>query len=823
MVEMKSLTLNGTKYDSFVDVIARAAIEKFKQNGTGGNTVSITLDRFENKENSGVSITVTKEYSDGSIVDEVVFVYDGKNGAASVPGIGDSSQNANYEPAEEDIPKVFITGVKPTTKDDVLAEMQYISKTDNFNAYLFIKCQGTSSMSHPKKNFTVKLYSDEARETKLKKAFKNWNHESNKFVLKANYIDHAHARNIVSARLWGEVVASRPDYASLPVEMRNSPNNGAVDGFPIKIYYNGNYEGIYTWNIGKDDWMWGMDDDNPNHVLLCAEGNTDGVYKETTSNFRALWNGVDGQKPGWSVEVGTNSTALKNSLNALIKFVMDNDGDAFRNGIGKYLDIQSAIDYYIFQYEICGLDGLAHNMLLATYDGKLWRCGAYDMDSTFGLWWDGSKFVSATFACPEDYQERYSLLWERIEANFTAELKARQAELRKTVLSYPNMVAHFERFIDVIGSYLYAEDLTIYTGIPSGNTNNIKQIRNYIRDRQAYVDAEFAAMDGSAPDVPEQPDVPDNPEPSEIPCTSVLLSATSLTFDDYNTQRITATLIPSNTTDVVSWVSSNTSVATVLDGVVTPISDGNTTITASAGSASATCGVSVAIPEVPEIIEPGEDGTVNIDLTAGKIIEMESGEYIDHTGGCGSRNYIELNQFVYCIYNISNGAWYSVAYYDENKQYISGDSKAYRDPSPVIAPDSAKYMRVSVANAVFTNVTVAFKASAVTWSDTATNKITSTGEVQTTGGDAYLSSRVDVPDGATIVYLFNIRDGSYIWKEVATYDANGTFLKKYSDDGKVSEVKITNISNIAFVQATAFPNSINTNIDPNNQLYMVFV
>lgn len=485
---------------------------------------------------------------------------------------------ASVEPAEDDIPKVFITGVKPTTKDDVLAEMEYVSKTDRFHAYLTIKCQGTSSMNYPKKNFTVKMYSDEARETKLEKSFKDWNHNGNKYVLKANYIDHSHARNIVSARLWGEVVASRPDYDSLPVEMRNAPNNGAVDGFPIKVYYNGTYEGVYTWNIGKDDWQWGMDEDNPDHVLLCAETNTNGTKTATSCNFRALWNGV--YESNWSVEVGTNSTALKTSLNNLIQFVMDNNGDAFRNGIGNYLDIQSAIDYYIFQYEICGLDGLAKNMLLATYDGTKWFCGAYDMDSTFGLWWDGGSFVAATYACPEDYQEDYSLLWERIEANFLPELKARQAELRKSVLSYSNMVNHFERFTDIIGKDLYAEDLTIYTAIPCGATNNIKQIRDYIRDRQAYVDAEFAAMI-----------IP-------VACTGISLDKSALTFTAEGTQTLTATVSPDDCNEPMFWVVGNPEIATIsVDGnvcTVETVGNGNTAITATCGNYSANCSVAVS-------------------------------------------------------------------------------------------------------------------------------------------------------------------------------------------------------------------------------------
>ena len=44
------------------------------------------------------------------------------------------------EPKEDDIPKVFINGVIPTTKDDVNAELTYISKTLTFHSYITIKC-----------------------------------------------------------------------------------------------------------------------------------------------------------------------------------------------------------------------------------------------------------------------------------------------------------------------------------------------------------------------------------------------------------------------------------------------------------------------------------------------------------------------------------------------------------------------------------------------------------------------------------------------------------------------------------------------------------
>lgn len=388
------------------------------------------------------------------------------------------------EPAEDDIPKVFINGTIPTTKDEALAEMQYISETETFNAYLKIKCQGNSSMSFPKKNFTVKLYSDEAREIKLKKMFKDWGYASNKFVLKANYVDHSHARNIICANLWSETIATRADYDTLPVEMRNSPRNGAIDGFPIKVYTNGTYQGIYTWNIGKDDWMWGMNEDNPNHVLLCAETNSTDA---NPCNFSALWSGVNEEH--WSVEVGTNSDAVKNSLNALISCVMDTDDATFKTTIGNYLDVQSAIDYIIHCTFILGQDNVAKNMLLATYDGVKWYCGAYDMDGTVGLTSGGEvNDPSKNWLWNEG-----QLLWKRIIAVFGDELKERYAFLKDVVYSYGNMVTKFERLMDNVGKELYMEDLEIYPGIPN-NCATVKCIRDFIRDREQYVERDISGI-----------------------------------------------------------------------------------------------------------------------------------------------------------------------------------------------------------------------------------------------------------------------------------------------------------------------------------------
>jgi hypothetical protein len=249
--------------------------------------------------------------------------------------------------------------------------------------------------------------------------------------------------------------------------MKKSPCMGAIDGFPIKVYYNGIYEGIYTWNIPKDAWQWNMDEDNANHVLMCAETNNN----NTSAGFKALWNGVDGNE--WSVEVGTNSETVKQSLNNLITCVKDTDDATFKATIGHYLDIQSAIDYYIHFNMIIGADNVAKNMLLATYDGVKWICGAYDMDATFGAQYDGKL----TYTHANDvggWAVSLNKLWERLTTLYKTEINERYFELRETVYSDANIINHFEDFTDLIGSELYAEDVEIFPGIPEADNANFK-------------------------------------------------------------------------------------------------------------------------------------------------------------------------------------------------------------------------------------------------------------------------------------------------------------------------------------------------------------
>ena len=129
---------------------------------------------------------------------------------------------------------------------------------------------------------------------------------------------------------------------------------------------------------------------------------------------------------------------------------------------------------------------------------------------------------------------------------------------------------------------------------------------------------------------PEKPEKPQPPKPQVIRVNSVLIGPyTSLHFSKVGeTSALTAYVVPSNATNTaVTWKSSNNAVATVSSsGVVTAVGNGNATITLTSvdGGKTATCSVSVNIPEQkpdpdPEKppVEPENPAVENVTLKGG--------------------------------------------------------------------------------------------------------------------------------------------------------------------------------------------------------------
>lgn len=105
-----------------------------------------------------------------------------------------------------------------------------------------------------------------------------------------------------------------------------------------------------------------------------------------------------------------------------------------------------------------------------------------------------------------------------------------------------------------------------------------------------------------------------------IPATGIVLNTTSQKLEAGKSFQVTATVEPSNTTDKVTWSSSNEAVAKVADdGTVTAVKAGTAVITATAGNVKTECTITVTAPATKITLN-----TTRQKLKAGKSFTLKA-------------------------------------------------------------------------------------------------------------------------------------------------------------------------------------------------------
>lgn len=380
---------------------------------------------------------------------------------------------------ESKIPKLYfegdISGMEK--KSDVRdIAVTYTNGDDVVTGFAELKPQGTSSMAYDKKNFNIKFFMDAEHEEKMKLDV-GWGEQS-KYCLKANWVDRTHCRNVVTAKIAAKV---QQKYDLLT----QAPRNGLIDGFPVEIYSNGEFHGLYTFNIPKDAWQFNMDEENPDHIVVSGE--TDGP----SNLFFEL---PDFEE--WSVEVGNESDETLAKLSRMIDFVMNSTDEEFVEHFEEYLDLDAAINYYILVDYCYIADNSGKNMLLATYDGMKWYLSLYDLDTSWGTTWNGFDL--------DTYEEELldmtrNNLFARMEKCFAKELSQRYFELREDILNKEAVMHEFEAFHDQIPAMSFIrETLRWGKGIIKRPEDipgyDISQIEAYISITEERLDAKYMQL-----------------------------------------------------------------------------------------------------------------------------------------------------------------------------------------------------------------------------------------------------------------------------------------------------------------------------------------
>lgn len=377
------------------------------------------------------------------------------------------------------IPILYLVGDTTAMTKDIEADLDWVFNDKCGRCTL--KWQGSSSLQYSKKNYTIKF--------KDKVDFgKGWGAQK-KYNLKANYIDFSHARNVVSGKLWGKIVKSR---STQNPYLYNLPNGGAVDGFPVIVTINDEYHGLFTMNIPKDKWMFGMTGSEEYEGILGAETHSLPTQFKATITETDLIN-----ENAFSVEYAPdedNIGWMATSVSQAITAVMNADSVEDASTIEQYLDLDSAIDHYIFACLIGATDCTDKNFLLATFDGTKWYMSEWDMDTTYGNSWTGGSYVSAKTEPTFMSYASLSTLMNYIYTYKRNELKARYNALRADIMSVNNVAMEIYNFSASIPKVIKDIDMRKYPLLPATDTNTVDQIVNWYRMRCEVLDAEINAL-----------------------------------------------------------------------------------------------------------------------------------------------------------------------------------------------------------------------------------------------------------------------------------------------------------------------------------------
>lgn len=422
--------------------------------------------------------------------------------------VGDAIRNATtFKPEKYGMSVLYLWGSNILSLKDKSKTLNN-EVTYSFPAYGVsgtvekFKVQGASSVNNPKKNYTLNL-------DKSFEAFRGYG-KNHKYVIKANYGDPSQSLNVVGARLWGSIRDTHKHadtgilntngdllvddkgnriIAETDPQLSIGGTYGAVDGFPIAVYINDQYWGLYTFNIPKDDWMAKMPKKSKGkYAIVDTIWAPQGALKRET-NFKD------------QMELQFCSTKdtdwAKDSVNELIRAVMASydSVDNFNQAVSPLLDIDSAIDYYIFSVLVDNDDGIFRNYLLQTFDGKKWYFAAYDLDSIFGRtpdflehmpaksdtndWRDhGVTFENVTNANRLMYQ-----LWKF----YKDEILKRTKALVDGVMSDSAVDTAFVDFVRHIPLKAFDAELDVWPYTPNTSVDNVNRIGRWYMQRVAWL------------------------------------------------------------------------------------------------------------------------------------------------------------------------------------------------------------------------------------------------------------------------------------------------------------------------------------------------
>lgn len=219
-------------------------------------------------------------------------------------------------------PPYWPAGVEGVTYD-IPTQVEFFDMQGNyFKKWTKMSAQGNSSMLMPKKNIALNFFDDETMETAFTVRFGDWVPQDS-FHIKAFYTDAFRCVSPVSYQLYDEMVQHRGvfedyfwkraliDFSTITTTSNGSSNlkdaekkleSGAKcfpKGFPVIVYQNGEFWGVFSFQLKKHRDNYHQDKEDKNHIQL--DGTIDATTLFNANGDASLISWIPGNDNGFEV------------------------------------------------------------------------------------------------------------------------------------------------------------------------------------------------------------------------------------------------------------------------------------------------------------------------------------------------------------------------------------------------------------------------------------------------------------------------------------------------------------------------------------------
>ena len=373
----------------------------------------------------------------------------------------------------------------------------YDGNGNYFKKRMIIDGQGKTSRKFDKKNFAVDFCNDEwLNDSTPDITIGDWV-EQDSYHFKAFWFNYNKGTGIIGYQVYDEMINDRGEYGRMwerAAENIKNPDPRArcfPDAFPCVVYINGDFYGLFCWQLKKNRKNMNLKKNNNEHIHLHGFlGNSSIVYgaidweqfEVRNPNNLFDMNGnpyvegaelMDETSPYYGLETDDKDTRKGKESSAKVKAsirdfsnyyaqlkTLENGGassEEMRAAIEERYDITSVCDYLIFDVLTNNFDGLYHNYQLFTYDGKKWFLAPYDLDCTFGYFYLGISLPTDYYYYPLS-MKRYSnyglFVWA--DKYFKTDIRNRYAEIRNSgALTAENIISMFDTWYYDFGEENY--------------------------------------------------------------------------------------------------------------------------------------------------------------------------------------------------------------------------------------------------------------------------------------------------------------------------------------------------------------------------------